>query len=67
MKRKATDVTESPRKVAKTDDYCNVPVKRDSDGNEIWPAPESQMSAARAFIRDWYLDSSFLLGKRPLR
>ncbi|KAH9214966.1 DHH family protein-like protein [Leptodontidium sp. 2 PMI_412] len=53
MKRKAgTSPEPSTRKVAKLADYCSTPTHRDSQGAEIWPAPESQMVAARAFLRN---------------
>lgn len=54
MKRKAADSPEPvARKAAKVGDYCYVPVARDVNGNPVWPAPDSQMSAARAFLREW--------------
>jgi hypothetical protein len=54
MKRKASSSPEpKDRKAPKPSDYCDVPVRRDEAGNEIWPAPESQMKAAREFIREW--------------
>ncbi|KAG4431840.1 hypothetical protein IFR05_012678 [Cadophora sp. M221] len=53
MKRTAGSSPEPPaRKVAKLADYCSTPTRRDSEGVEIWPAPESQMVAARAFLRN---------------
>jgi len=55
MKRKASPSEGSARKAPKTDDYCNVEQKRDSDGSLIWPAPETQMMAARKFLKDWYV------------
>ncbi|KAH8592269.1 DHH family protein-like protein [Bisporella sp. PMI_857] len=55
MKRKAESSPESvSRKSVKVDDYCNVEMKRDKDGNTIWPAPNLQMETARAFLREWY-------------
>ncbi|CZT42641.1 uncharacterized protein RSE6_02576 [Rhynchosporium secalis] len=53
MKRKAGSSPESSsRKIAKLTDYCESPTRRDSQGVEIWPAPEFQMTAARAFLRE---------------
>ncbi|KAK0113788.1 hypothetical protein ONS95_014038 [Cadophora gregata] len=53
MKRKAGSSPEpSARKVAKLADYCCTPTCRDSQGVEIWPAPESQMIAARKFLQN---------------
>jgi len=54
MKRKAPSSPEpKDNKVPKPSDYCDIPVRRDDEGNEIWPALESQMRAARDFIREW--------------
>ncbi|KAH6677244.1 hypothetical protein B0J14DRAFT_651129 [Halenospora varia] len=53
MKHKAeTSPQPSSRKAPKVDDYCNVQTIRDSEGAEIWPATEKQMTAARAFLRE---------------
>lgn len=61
MKRKASDSPEpSSRKAPKVNDYCDTPIKRDSEGNQIWPAPESQMIAAREFLRNWFALHNFL-------
>jgi hypothetical protein len=54
MKRKAESPEPSVRKSAKGNGYCGVEPKRDSLGNQIWPVPEDQMIAARAFLREWY-------------
>jgi len=53
MKRKAGLSPEPLRKVAKLADYCSTPTRQDSEGVEIWPAPESQMIAAREFLLKW--------------
>ncbi|KAH8791625.1 DHH family protein-like protein [Hyaloscypha finlandica] len=52
MKRKAESPEPAARKAARGNDYCSVQPKRDSLGNQIWPAPEDQMIAARAFFRE---------------
>ena len=60
MKRKATNPAESPTKKAtkiKEDDYCNVKPNLDAHGDPIWPAPSSQIIAAQAFLKDWYLST----------
>jgi hypothetical protein len=55
MKRKADSSNkELARKTIKVQDYCDVQPKRDQNGNAIWPAPESQMDAARDFLTNWY-------------
>jgi hypothetical protein len=54
MKRKAESPELSARKSARGNGYCSVEPKRDSLGNQIWPAPEDQMIAARAFLKEWY-------------
>ena len=54
MKRKAESPEPAARKAVKGNDYCSVQPKRDSLGNQIWPAPEDQIIAARAFLREWY-------------
>lgn len=55
MKRKASESPEpSSRKAPKPSDYCDVPCKRDANGNQVWPAPESQMEAAKEFLKEWY-------------
>jgi hypothetical protein len=53
MKRKAESPEPAARKAARGNDYCSVQPKRDSLGNQIWPAPEDQMIAAKAFFREW--------------
>lgn len=53
MKRKAGSSPEPPRKVVKLTDYCSTPTRRDSEGAEIWPAPETQIVAAREFLLKW--------------
>ena len=54
MKRKAeTSPEASSRKSSKVDDYCSVEPRRDENGNFIWPAPESQLDAARTFLKEW--------------
>jgi hypothetical protein len=53
MKRRAESTELTARKAAKGNRYCSVEPKRDSLGNQIWPAPENQMIAARAFLREW--------------
>lgn len=57
MKRKAPDSpgpVPSAGKVLKVNDYCYTPCKRDFGGKQIWPAPDSQMQAARSFLRSWF-------------
>ena len=44
---------EKPSKRIKPDDYCNVEMKRNFDGDPIWPAAFEQMQAAQAFIKEW--------------
>lgn len=56
MKRKAQSAEPIARKAAKVDDYCNAEMRRDTEGNSIWPAPDEQMIAARAFLQEWYVD-----------
>ncbi|RDW85468.1 hypothetical protein BP5796_03793 [Coleophoma crateriformis] len=53
MKRKASpnSDSQSARKTVKLDDYCSVPPRLDEEGI-VWPAPNSQMAAARAFLRE---------------
>lgn len=54
MKRKASNSPEpTSRKELKPSDYCDVPCVRDEDGNEVWPAPDEHMNAARKFLREW--------------
>ena len=55
MKRKAESTDSDPRKTAQVADYCDVDLKRDSNGTPIWPAPENQISAARAFLKEWFV------------
>ncbi|PQE13344.1 dhh family protein [Rutstroemia sp. NJR-2017a BVV2] len=52
VKRKAGSTAETPRKTAKVDDYCSTPVRRDSRGEEVWPAPREQLNAAYEFLRE---------------
>jgi len=52
-KRKADSSSDLARKSVKVDDYCNVQLSRDSNGNPIWPAPEIQIDAAREFLKEW--------------
>ncbi|PQE14469.1 dhh family protein [Rutstroemia sp. NJR-2017a BBW] len=52
IKRKAGSTSETPRKTAKVDDYCSTPVRRDSEGEEVWPAPREQLNAAYEFLRE---------------
>ncbi|KAB8293403.1 hypothetical protein EYC80_007721 [Monilinia laxa] len=52
IKRKATSISEAPKKSVKVEDYCNTPVRRSSEGEEIWPAPRDQLEAAYDFIRE---------------
>jgi len=55
MKRKAAQSPEpSTSKVARVEDYCNAKPKIDPNGNTIWPAPESQLTAAQTFLKYWY-------------
>jgi hypothetical protein len=57
MKRKGGQSpapAERARKSAKVIDYCNVPHVRDLKGDILWPAPARQMTAARAFLKEWY-------------
>lgn len=55
MKRKAAQSPEpSTSKVARVEDYCNAKPKINPNGNPIWPAPESQLTAARTFLKYWY-------------
>lgn len=51
MKRSANGkpVTKKP----KAPDYCDVELKRDTDGSAIWPAPTTAIEVARKFIREW--------------
>lgn len=58
MKRKAASPAPSARKSVKVDDYCSVQTNKDTDGNAIWPAPEAQMTSARMFLREWYVQES---------
>ncbi|KAK6582734.1 hypothetical protein PZA11_005142 [Diplocarpon coronariae] len=52
MKRKAGTSPEAhARKGLKLVDYCSSPARRDSEGVEIWPAPNAQIVAARAFLQ----------------
>lgn len=53
MKRKAASPDASSRKAPKLDDYCNVEPVRDVHGNTVWPAPEKQIIAAQAFLKEW--------------
>lgn len=55
MKRKASSSPEPSRKVVRTSDYCDVPCARDSNGNQVWPAPEEQIESAREFLRKWFV------------
>lgn len=55
MKRKAGKQIESPEKKPKANEYCDTPVILDEAGSPIWPAPVNQMSAARQFLREWYV------------
>lgn len=53
MKRKApSSPGESSGKSVKVDDYCNAKPRQNDVGDPIWPAPESQISAARAFLKE---------------
>lgn len=55
-KRKASCSPEgTSRKAPKLADYCSAEPKRDHRSNEIWPAPEEQISAAQAFLIDWFV------------
>lgn len=52
IKRKAESISEAPKKSVKLDDYCNTPIRRSSEGEEIWPAPRDQLESAYDFIRE---------------
>ncbi|KAF7876816.1 hypothetical protein EAF04_001899 [Stromatinia cepivora] len=52
IKRKAESISEAPKKSVKLDDYCNTPIRRSSEGKEIWPAPRDQLESAYEFIRE---------------
>ncbi|KAM3070003.1 hypothetical protein ACMFMF_008354 [Clarireedia jacksonii] len=52
VKRKAGSKEETSRKNAKVDDYCSTPVRRDSQGEEVWPAPREQVNAAYEFLQE---------------
>ena len=64
------EATKSPKSSArkavhvKVDDYCNTEPNRDENGNTIWPAPASQIVAARKFLREWYDSSNALVKLR---
>lgn len=55
MKRRAEGpkMVGKPSKRVKPDDYCSVQMKRDFNGDPIWPAPVEQIQAAQAFIKEW--------------
>ena len=68
MKRKATSPESSTREKeagvqpAKTPGYCSQgDSKKDDAGNLIWPAPEEQMRAARAFLQEWQVQVSSIV------
>lgn len=54
MKRRAES---SPglhaNKSVKVEDYCSVKPVQSGTGDPIWPAPESQIDAARTFFKEW--------------
>jgi len=56
MKRKVQSSEPIARKTAKVDDYCNAEMGKHPGCNAIWPAPDEQMIAARAFLKEWYVD-----------
>ena len=59
MKRKATDsnVTSKPKRQREPEpDYCDTPLRRDADGNYVWPAPSQAIEAARGFLKEWCVD-----------
>ncbi|KAF8857023.1 DHH family protein-like protein [Acephala macrosclerotiorum] len=51
-KRKAASPEPSSRKAARLDGYCSVEPVQVEHGNAIWPAPEKQIVAAQAFLRE---------------
>ena len=58
MKRKATDLTTSPKTKRQKDpvpDYCDVEPRRDTREGIIWPASEKAIEVARDFLRKWYI------------
>ena len=55
LKRKTEGPSSPVSKRAKSssqDDYCSTPVKRDNEGEPIWPAPSAQCSNAQRIIRE---------------
>lgn len=56
MKRKAESLKPAARKAPRVEDYCEAQLVRDSNGSSIWPAPQNQMMAARAFLKAWYFE-----------
>ena len=56
MKRKATDSQSTPKAKRSKEplaDYCDVEVRKDEEGNPIWPALPEAIENARSFLREW--------------
>ena len=56
MKRKAADSqvgSQAKRQREPEPDYCDVEIKKDGNGNVIWPAEREAMERAREFLREW--------------
>ena len=66
MKRKAPASDSAPKAKRQKEpekDYCDVETRKDDDGSVIWPAAEEAIANARAFLKEWYEQTS----KRYLR
>jgi hypothetical protein len=54
MKRKSTAATSKPKKArVEVPDYHLTPQRQDNQGSTTWPAPFTEIRAAKEFILDW--------------
>ncbi len=63
MKRKAVDMKESPipkRQREQIPEYCDVQPRKDDQGVILWPASQSAIEDAQAFLKEWYVLEPFI-------